>query len=281
MNRFQSRDGAGPRFEKRWADRKSSLKTLEGFRFFTLLRRADDIELNGKAVEYEEDTPDYMSMTVWETKKNFNSWRTGYAFKEAHGGGSIGGFLSAVVGSMMVLKTTPIPAMWDALVPISAATSDCRLPLKNRDETGKAVTDGSEPLPLECFVAMNRFPVKAESAAEFEARWAERESKLQGQKGCVGFMLLRRDRPAAGGKGAKKGGGYSLPDDKFNYSTCTIWASREDWSTWRTGDGQTVHAASQQRVDAGELKPVSELLSGSASPIFWEGTLALQSDAGM
>ena len=50
--------------------------------------------------------------------------------------------------------------MWDALVPISAATSDCRLPLKNRDETGKAVTDGSEPLPLECFVAMNRFPGK-------------------------------------------------------------------------------------------------------------------------
>jgi heme-degrading monooxygenase HmoA len=87
MNRFQSREGAGPRFEKRWADRKSSLKTLEGFRFFTLLRRADNIELNGKTVEYEEDTPDYMSMTVWETKKNFNSWRTGYAFKEAHGGG--------------------------------------------------------------------------------------------------------------------------------------------------------------------------------------------------
>ena len=28
--------------------------------------------------------------------------RTGYAFKEAHGGGSIGGFLSAVVGSAMV-----------------------------------------------------------------------------------------------------------------------------------------------------------------------------------
>ena len=88
MNRFQSRVGAGPRFEKRWADRKSSLKILEGFRFFTLLRRADDVELNGKKVEYEDDTPDYMSMTVWETKKNFNSWRTGYAFKEAHGGGT-------------------------------------------------------------------------------------------------------------------------------------------------------------------------------------------------
>ena len=53
--------------------------------------------------------------------------------------------------------------------------------------------------------------------------------KMAGAQGCVGFMLLRRDRPAAGGKGAKKGGGYSLPDDKFNYSTCTIWASKEVW----------------------------------------------------
>jgi len=57
-----------------------------------------------------------MSMTVWETKKNFNSWRTGYAFKEAHGGGTIGGFLSAIVGSAMVLKGPPAPAMWDALL---------------------------------------------------------------------------------------------------------------------------------------------------------------------
>ena len=87
FNRFQSRDGAGPRFEKRWADRKSSLKVLDGFRFFTLLRRADDVQLNDRPVEYAQGTADYMSMTVWETKKNFNSWRTGYAFKEAHGGG--------------------------------------------------------------------------------------------------------------------------------------------------------------------------------------------------
>lgn len=100
------------RFEKRWADRKSSLKTLEGFRFFQLLRR----DSFSGSIKYEEGEPDYMSMTVWETKKNFNSWRTGYAFKEAHGGGTIGGFLSAIVGSAMVLKGPPAPAMWDALL---------------------------------------------------------------------------------------------------------------------------------------------------------------------
>jgi len=170
FNRFQSRDGAGPRFEKRWADRKSSLKVLDGFRFFTLLRRADDVQLNDRPVEYAQGTADYMSMTVWETKKNFNSWRTGYAFKEAHGGGSIAGFLSAVVGSMMVIKSTPIPAMWDALCTITTATRNCPLELKNRDASELAVTDGSTLLPAECFVAMNRFPVKAECSRAFEQR---------------------------------------------------------------------------------------------------------------
>ena len=32
-NRFQVRNGKGPKFEKRWADRKSRLATLDGFRF--------------------------------------------------------------------------------------------------------------------------------------------------------------------------------------------------------------------------------------------------------
>jgi heme-degrading monooxygenase HmoA len=276
FNRFQARDGAGPRFEKRWADRKSSLSTLEGFRFFSLLRRADDVELNGKLVTYEEGTPDYQSMTVWETKKNFNSWRTGYAFKEAHGGGSLGGFLSAMVGSMMVLKTTPVPAMWDALEPISTPTQECRLALRNRDPSGKAVTDGSKPLPRECFVAMNRFPVKAEHAKEFEERWAQRESKLQGQSGFVGFMLMRRDRPSNA-----KGKGGGMKDDKYNYSTCTIWASKDDWDAWRKGEGTHSHAAAQKKVESGEQQPVSELLEAPASPIFWEGVLALQSEVGM
>jgi heme-degrading monooxygenase HmoA len=98
FNRFQARDGAGPKFEKRWAERKSGLAKIDGFRFFTLLRRADDVQsTDGKAFTYPAGTPNYMSMTVWETKEIFSSWRKSYAFKEAHGGGSIGGFLSALV----------------------------------------------------------------------------------------------------------------------------------------------------------------------------------------
>lgn len=278
FNRFSSRDGAGPRFEKRWADRTSSLITLQGFRFFTLLRRADDVMVNGKPVTYEENTPDYQSMTIWETKKDFNSWRTGYAFKEAHGGGSLGGFLSAIVGSLMVLKGAPVPAFWDALATISTPTQEVTLEKKNRDASGNAITDGSEPLPNECFVSMNRFPVKPEYAKDFEERWSQRESKLQGQKGFVGFTLLRRDRPPPGhGNGA----GVVMVDDKYNYEAVTIWRSKEDFWAWREGDGQTVHAEAKKEVDSGAKKPISDFLTGPPSPIFWEGVLALQSEVGV
>lgn len=49
-------------FEQRWAERKSSLAKLDGFRFFTLLRRVDKV--GERTIEYPADTPDYMSMTV-------------------------------------------------------------------------------------------------------------------------------------------------------------------------------------------------------------------------
>ena len=39
MNRFKVKQGAGAKFEQRWATRKSRLAVLDGFRFFTLLRR--------------------------------------------------------------------------------------------------------------------------------------------------------------------------------------------------------------------------------------------------
>jgi heme-degrading monooxygenase HmoA len=128
FNRFQARDGAGPKFEKRWADRKSGLAKIDGFRFFTLLRRADDIKsTDGKLNTYPEGTPNYMSMTIWETKENFSFWRTSYAFKEAHGGGSIGGFLSALVSRCNSLQQSKYSGL---TCPVPAACSSCRAHLR-------------------------------------------------------------------------------------------------------------------------------------------------------
>lgn len=71
-NRFKVRKDAGPKFEKRWADRKSRLADLDGFRFFTLLKR---VEEDGS--EYASNLGNYVSFTVWENKENFNTWRSG------------------------------------------------------------------------------------------------------------------------------------------------------------------------------------------------------------
>jgi len=54
------------------------LSQLDGFRFFTLLKR---VEAYG--VKYDSDDGNYVSFTIWEEKANFDSWRTGEAFKEA------------------------------------------------------------------------------------------------------------------------------------------------------------------------------------------------------
>ena len=80
-NRFKVKPQQGPKFEKRWADRKSRLSELDGFRFFTLLKR-----INDDGTEYEGPEPQYISFTTWENKDNFDAWRSGDAFREAHGG---------------------------------------------------------------------------------------------------------------------------------------------------------------------------------------------------
>jgi len=51
-----------------------------------------------------------------EDKKSFNAWRAGDAFKEAHGGTSIGAFLGAMVSSLRVLRGAPKPAFYDGLL---------------------------------------------------------------------------------------------------------------------------------------------------------------------
>ena len=52
---------------------------LDGFRFFTLLKRVDafDADYND-----EGDAGNYISFTIWENKDNFDAWRTGDGKKQ-------------------------------------------------------------------------------------------------------------------------------------------------------------------------------------------------------
>lgn len=82
-NRFKVRGNKEAQFEKRWADRKSRLSQLEGFRLFSLFRRIEDsseiakLSASLNSLTTENDAYNYISFTIWESKDNFDSWRTG------------------------------------------------------------------------------------------------------------------------------------------------------------------------------------------------------------
>ena len=112
-NRFAVRAGKEAKFEKRWANRKSRLAELDGFKYFHLMRRVTLDEKEG--VKYDggkkkDMQGNYVSLTVWQNKSNFNAWRKGDAFREAHGGTSVGAFVSTMVSSIRILKGAPKPA---------------------------------------------------------------------------------------------------------------------------------------------------------------------------
>lgn len=116
-NRFGVRDAA--KFERRWANRKSRLATLPGFRYFTLLRRVPPPDFFAN-MPPPTDAPDYVSLTVWETEADFDVWRSGDAFKEAHGGsGGIAAFASILKTALFITKGPPKPAFYEALQPVA------------------------------------------------------------------------------------------------------------------------------------------------------------------
>lgn len=67
FTRLRMRENGGLRWEKRWADRKSTLSEMDGFRFFSMLRRCKDMPnlfaADGVVTSDPARTPDYMSMT--------------------------------------------------------------------------------------------------------------------------------------------------------------------------------------------------------------------------
>ncbi|MPZ23582.1 MAG: antibiotic biosynthesis monooxygenase [Dehalococcoidia bacterium] len=62
------------------------------------------------------------------------------------------------------------------------------------------------------FVAMNRFSVNSERAADFEHAWRTRPSYLDGLPGFVQFALLKGDND--------------------EYISHTTWESRADFESW-------------------------------------------------
>ena len=279
-NRFAVRPGKAGKFEKRWATRKSRLATLDGFRYFHLMRRVTLNEEDGSCTYDEGDAAEgtlqgnYVSFTVWAKKSDFSAWRSGEAFKEAHGGTSIGAFVSTMVSSAMVLKGAPRPAFYDGLLVQSTKPDNVA---ETVDGWRNVEADGVNTLPTECFVACNQFFVPPENAAAFEQRWANRESKLKDCDGFVAFSMMRRDAAAKGH------GVVPLSSGEPSYTSTTIWRDRQAFDNWRKGSafkqahggegGKPKDAKSEDTEP--KTAPPQPLWSQPPQPVFYEGTLVI------
>lgn len=249
-NQFKVRDGNGPKFEARWAARKSRLALLRGFRFFTLLRR-----VNPSNVQYSDDF-NYVSLTVWQDKDAFNAWRTGDAFKEAHGGTDIVSFIKMIGTSLLQTKGPPKPAFYEGILPIAAPAA----PTPTNDGWRTVAANGVDPLKSECFVAMQRFTVVSGKEVVFEQLWAQRSSSLLDKAGFRGFWVARAD---------------TILDDGANYVAMTVWADEKAFFAWRDVHDLRGKAGPQP----GEKVP--EFLAQWPTSAFYEGVLMLESAAGI
>lgn len=249
-NRFKVRQGAMAKFEKRWADRKSRLANLEGFRFFTLFRRVPAF-----GITYDDDFANYISFTYWEKKENFEAWRKGEAFKEAHGGGGIVDFMQLIGTALFILDGSPKPAFYDALCLergeiLNFATDNGWRNIK---------ADGENLIDPDIFAVQIGFAIKSGSEIKFEQAFAKRENPMRGAPGFVGFSLLRRDATKA--------------DDGCNYVYHSMWTSQKAFEDWRQTD-----AYKQSEANKGEY---TSLYEEKPKLSFYQGKLALSNPNGI
>lgn len=283
-NRFAVRSGKEVKFEKRWANRKSRLAELDGFRYFHLMRRVTLDDESGVQYDGGEDKEssqgNYVSLTVWENKANFTSWRKGEAFKEAHGGTSIGAFVKTMVGSALVLRGAPKPAFYDGLL-VQSEAPEAMTETVGGWRNVEFPQDGGK-LPAECFVACNQFFVPKENAVAFEQRWKNRESKLRACEGFVSFSMMRRDVKM------KSHGSAEMDENaEPTYLSTTIWKDRESFDKWRNGSNfSKSHGQKEEAKDEKEApkKPPQvqgpPMWSRPPKPIFYEGTLVISTADG-
>lgn len=101
------------------------------------------------------------------------------------------------------------------------------------------------------FVAMNRFQVQPDRAADFERIWQQRESRLQEMPGFRAFALLRGDNPG-------------------EYISHSTWASRDAFRAW---------TQSEQFSQAHSRGPADGVLVGHPQASFYEAVLAEEATA--
>lgn len=241
-NRFQVRQNKDAVFEKRWADRQSRISQLKGFQFFVLLKR-----IVYDNIKYDSEFGNYISLTVWKEKEDFDAWRTGEAFKEAHGGGGITDFMKLVSTALFILKGSPKPAFYDGL---KIQSNIDMLRSFMADGWRKILSDGKNCLPVDAFVCQQRLKVTDSETVNFEKAYASTVSNLENQDGFVGRFLQRRDATKA--------------DDGFNYIDTIVFRDEPSFKVWK---------------ESGSIQSWQD--NHESSIAYYEGKLALSSQVGM
>lgn len=221
---------------------------MNGFQFFSLLKRVKE-----DGASWGTDLGNYMSFTVWESKDDFNVWRSGSAFKEAHGGGGLTGFIGLLTTALFILDGGPKPAFYDGLLPVVNKDRNVLSNLKSENGWRKVEADGINEIDPEIFVVQNRFNVVKGQETNFEKRWEIRESKLNEFNGFVRFYLQRRDATKA--------------DDNCNYISTSIWKDKESFLNWKNTP-KDIHNNNQEQSKGGELIGRPELA-------YYQGKLTL------
>lgn len=259
-NRFSVRRDQQAKFEKRWATRKSRLAELEGFQYFHLMRRVTLQETTEggtttttttyKGGETNEEAfENYVSLTIWNKKSHFSAWRSGEAFKEAHGGTSIGAFMSAMVSSARVLRGAPRPAFYDGLLLQKTKPSSL---FDTLDGWRNVPADGVNTLNPECFVSMQKFYIPPDdSAVEFEEFWKKQQPDMTQTPGFVARSVMRRDGQAKGH------GVVQMQASEPSYVIVTIFQDLPSYQAWAAASPSLELPASFSAVRApGDRKSV-------------------------
>ncbi|UOA32508.1 Heme oxygenase (staphylobilin-producing) [Sulfitobacter sp. DSM 110093] len=90
------------------------------------------------------------------------------------------------------------------------------------------------------YLAMNRFTVLLENAADFEDLWLNRESRLKDTEGFVSFHML---------KGPEEEG-------KILYASHTVWETEAHFRAWTTSDAfRAAHSRAGQTRKLHEGSP--------------------------
>lgn len=189
-NRFVVRANKDAKFEERWAKRQSKLATLEGFEFFALLRKISENNIDDK-----EDIFNYISCTFWGNKDNFDAWKNGEAFKEAHGGGSITDFIKLISTALFILKGSPKPAFYDSIlqVKVDSTLNELKSSLNINNGWRQVDSNGIDLLQPDVYASIKKYTIKDGREMTFEKIVTSSSSKYSNENGLISYNILRRN----------------------------------------------------------------------------------------